>query len=59
MNASSAQQGAVVQDSKRAKMSSIFSDVELTPKADMFYLRELYLADDNRDKIDLSVGGKL
>ena len=51
--------GASVQDSKRVKMSSIFSQLEVVPQAEPFHMKDLFLADESPDKINLSVGGEL
>ena len=51
--------GTAVQDSKRVKLSSIFSHLEVVPLAEPFHMRDLFSADENPDKINLSVGGEL
>lgn len=45
-------------DSKRVKLSSAFAQVAPVPLAEAFRLKELYLADENPNKINLSVGGE-
>ena len=49
----------LVQDTKRVKLSSVFSLVEPVPLSEVFRMKELYLADESRDKVNLSVGGEL
>ena len=48
----------VVQDSKRVKLSSAFARVPPVPLAEAFLMKDLYLADENPNKINLSVGGE-
>ena len=45
-------------DSKRVKLSSAFAQVAPVPLAEAFRLKDHYLADENPDKINLSVGGE-
>ena len=58
-SASPSMNGSAVQDSKRVKMSSIFSQLEVVPQAEPFHMKDLFLADESPDKINLSVGGEL
>ena len=51
--------GTAVQDSKRVKLSSIFSHLEAVPLAEVFRLKEQFSEDQSQNKIDLSVGGEL
>lgn len=45
-------------DSKRVKLSSLFSHLEVAPPVEIFNLKDRYLADNHPDKINLSVGGE-
>lgn len=45
-------------DSKRVKMSSIFSHVEMAPPVEVFHLKDQFLADNYPNKINLTVGGE-
>ena len=51
--------GTAVQDSKRVTLSSIFSQLKVVPQAEPFHMKDLFLADESPDKINLSVGGEL
>lgn len=46
-------------DSKRVKMSSIFSHVEMAPPVEVFHLKDQFLGDTFPNKINLTVGGEL
>ncbi|CAI8047906.1 Aspartate aminotransferase, cytoplasmic, partial [Geodia barretti] len=46
----------VVQDSKRVKLSSAFARVPPVPLPEAFLMKDLYLADENPNKINLGVG---
>ena len=58
MSAGHTMNGTVVQDSKRVKLNSIFAQVEVVPLAEAFHLKDLYLVDENPNKVNLSVGGE-
>ena len=48
-----------VQDSKRVKLSSAFTRVKAIPLDEVFLMKDLFLADQSPNKINLSVGGEL
>ena len=49
---------AGAQDAKRVKLSSTFGRVETVPLAEAFLMKDLFLANENPQKINLSVGGE-
>ena len=50
--------GTVV-DSKRVKLSSIYSDLEAVPPDAIFNVLTRFLADKSLDKVDLGIGGEV
>lgn len=44
---------------KEKKMASIFADVEVGPKIEVFALTKAFVDDPSLIKVNLSVGGKL
>ena len=46
-------------DSKRVKLSSIYSDLEAVPPDAIFNVLTRFLADKSPDKVDLGIGGEV
>lgn len=45
-------------DSKRRKLSSLFSELEMCPPDAIFNVKTKFLADKSPDKVNLGIGGK-
>lgn len=45
-------------DSKRVKLGSCFAHIDPMPLAEAFLMKDVYLADENQNKINLGIGGQ-